>query len=497
MYKKALFILLLLSVMMMGAVGVVLAYNLANGETVHPPYTTYTSLPGGRLVNDVATLVGHPINAANFTANDNVTVEILYPLYIDFNNHGRREVVLNVVKDRVSSREIAAIYILEPAHSVTLEAGTYEISPFNFVKGAESLLQTDTFINLTFSSDLEGLTDSVGQGEVELQLNDANFTVNVEIVDTTPPEITLMDVTTRMGREVSAWDFITDWYDMSEPVLAFFSGRGADVFRAGQQTVIISVTDYFGNATHQPATLTVLGNAEPPIISGAVDIDVVLGSAVMFRQGVSAVDAFGYVIDFHVDSSLVNIHETGTFPVTYYAYDAGGLRAEVTVYVNVIDVDTQEVRERATQVLETILNENMTQVEEARAIFDWISRNVSYAAGFEPGSIYEGARQAFVHRRGDCFTFASVSEVLLNMAGIPNRRVDRYGGQNRHAWNLINPDQLGWFHFDTTPIRVQGINRFMFTESEAQRFTRIIHAEVLERNYFTFDTSLHPEVVYE
>lgn len=163
--------------------------------------------------------------------------------------------------------------------------------------------------------------------------------------------------------------------------------------------------------------------------------------------------------------------------------------------MRVTEVDTFGVRQIAAEILEELITDHMTQVEQAQVIFDWISANVSYAAGFEPQSVYEGANMAFVHRRGDCFVFASVSEVMLNHAGIPNQRVDRIGGQNRHAWNLINPDNMGWHHFDATPIRVPGINRFMFTQSQAEAFTTRIYNQVRERNYFTFDYNLHPEVV--
>ena len=511
MYKKIVFSLTVMMLFVICAIVVVLAYNFAdslnglNGQSgtngasqnIATPIRHYSLVP----VNDVAVLQGHEVNVRDFlvhveSSNGIIDVQILYPPVIDWNDLGRHEVVINVAENGISAREIVAIYILEPLESIRLEAGSSvdEISPLDFVADVH-LIDGWTHFNVDFLTDLEGFTDEVGQREVALIFNGVVFNAIVDIVDSTPPVVSLTDVTVRMGREVSPWDFITEVFDISPPVLAYFSGV-VDTDTEGSHPVFIAVWDYFGNTAHHMATLTVLPNAEPPVIIGAVDIDVMIGSSVMFRQGVSAEDAFGTPLELHVDSSLVNVHEFGSYPVIYSAVDAGGLRTEVTVYVRVIDVDTHEVRERAQEVLDRILRDDMTQVEEARAIFDWITANVGYAAGFEPRSVYEGAHQALVHRRGDCFTFYSVSEVLLTMAGVPNRRVDRYGGQNRHVWNLINPDELGWHHFDTTPIRVRTIDRFMFTDSQAQRFSEIIRIETLERNYFTFDTSLHPEVVY-
>jgi len=110
--------------------------------------------------------------------------------------------------------------------------------------------------------------------------------------------------------------------------------------------------------------------------------------------------------------------------------------------------------------------------------------------------VYESANQALVHRRGDCFVFYSIAELLLTMADIPNMRIDRIGGTTtRHAWNLINPDGLGWHHFDTTPHIVRQLDRFMFTQTQAEEFTRIIQAEGQGRDYFTFYPELYPEIV--
>jgi len=181
------------------------------------------------------------------------------------------------------------------------------------------------------------------------------------------------------------------------------------------------------------------------------------------------------------------VHTLGVYTADYIAVDAMGTSVTVTINVTVIEVDPAEVHTRAAAVLEQILRDDMLQVEKARAIFDWVTRNVAYAADIDHESVYGAALQALVHRRGDCFVFYAISEVLLTMADIPNVRLTRYGGFNRHYWNLVNPDDLGWHHFDTTPLRVREINRFMFTASQAEEFNRIIHQQTGERDYFTFD----------
>lgn len=534
MYKKLLFLFTLASVLVVGAVSFVFARNFFdnfdglssfnslagitvigqepltvmlnndyyNEGIIAAPLAPIVVRPARHFslipVNDVATLVGYEINVRKFLAfyeySDDVGVEILYPQEINWNNPGITEVVLNVVANGVSARELASIYILEPANVVQLEFGTplNALNPHDFVNNAMDVGVWAYFNILIEETDKEA--DALGFFNINAYLNGIRFTTQIEVVDTTPPTATMMDITIRLGRDISPWDFIYEVYDISPPILAVFTNT-PNITEPGQQDISIAISDYFGNTATHSAVLTILPNTTPPTITGAYDINATVGTPIMFRQGVSAEDAFGNPLTLNVDSSLVNVHEIGVYTVTYYAVDSGGLRTEVTVNVNVNDPDTYQVRVRVAEILENILNEEMNQVDKARAIFNWIGANIAYAAGFEPYNVYDGAHQALLHRRGDCFVFYSISEVMLTVAGIPNMRIDRYGGQNRHVWNLINPDNMGWFHFDTTPIRATGVDRFMFTNSQAERFTQMIFSQVYERNYFTFDRSLYPEIV--
>jgi len=356
---------------------------------------------------------------------------------------------------------------------------------------SSALFETQIITSLT------GLTDATGQHLVEASLNGVSFSLMLHVVDTTPPTAAAVNVTIPMGENILASRFIIDLFDHSLPVTVQFANGGApDVFLVGEQTVGILLTDRYGNSVIYTALLTVLPNTTPPQIIGARDIQLEIDSAAMFRRGVSAYDAFGRPMDFTVDSSGVDVTTLGVYYIIYRAEDSSGNYTEVTVRVYVVDIDPEEVRERAAAVLDSILREDMTQVEQARAIFNWVIANVGYAAGFEHRTVYESANQALVHRRGDCFVFYAISELLLTMAGIPNMRIDRIGGTtSRHAWNLINPDDLGWHHFDTTPLIVRQVDRFMFTQTQAEEFTRIIQAEGQGRDYFTFYPELYPEIV--
>jgi len=91
---------------------------------------------------------------------------------------------------------------------------------------------------------------------------------------------------------------------------------------------------------------------------------------------------------------------------------------------------------------------------------------------------------------------------MLTRAGIPNMRIERIyveGTTTTHRWSLINPDNLGWHHFDANPVNsAANINSqmYMFTNSQAQEWSVRLARLGSSLEYFTFDPDLYPEVVY-
>ncbi|MCL2404070.1 MAG: transglutaminase domain-containing protein [Defluviitaleaceae bacterium] len=449
-------------------------------------------------LNSVATLQGVPVTPAAFVSNnmemEGVYAEFRDPYAIDFMLSGRHEVALILRNGRRVSEATMPLYVLVPLMYVEVEAGTY-ISPQEFVH--IGYITPGTVIDITIHDGLPAGVLGVGEHTVNVSINGVFFYSQVRVLDTTPPTATLDNIIIPMGQDILPDDFIIDYFDIS-PVVAIEFVHEPYVFAPGAQDVEIMFTDYFGNSAVYLAQLYVLPNIVPPQIVGAQDLYVQVGSPIIFRRGISAMDAFGRPLAFSVDSTDVNIRELGTYTAIYYTQDAWGLRTEVLVYVHVLEVDPDRVRNMADMVLESILHEGMTQVEQAQAIFDWISNNIAYAADVSRTSMYDGAYQALRNRRGDCFVFYSVSEMLLTQAGIPNLHIQRIEGTfTRHSWNLINPDGLGWHHFDTTPLRPifgQRLNRFMFTSSQARRSTELILSYLGMRDYYTYYPELYPEI---
>ena len=233
-----------------------------------------------------------------------------------------------------------------------------------------------------------------------------------------------------------------------------------------------------------------IADLEPPVITGAEDKTVFVGSSIAYRAGVSAYDDVDGEVSFTVDSSAVNIYVSGEYEVIYSAVDSAGNTASVTVTISVIELNTEIVYEIADNILAGITKPEMSLYDKARSIHNWIRSNITYSYSSEKTNTIDGAYAGFRTRQGDCFTFYAVAEVLLTRAEIPNMRITRIGGYTAHYWNLIDVG-TGWYHFDATPTR-ERVNNFMFTSVQAEEFTRLIPQVP---NYYVYDKSLYPRVV--
>ena len=140
-------------------------------------------------------------------------------------------------------------------------------------------------------------------------------------------------------------------------------------------------------------------------------------------------------------------------------------------------------------VLDRIVWDGMTQLEQARAVFDYVHDHITYTGHSDKSDWKTGAYTGLTAGKGDCFTYYAVSRALLTALGIDNLAVERVGGETRHFWNLVNCGD-GWYHFDACPrsSKLPPFLSFMFTDQQAADFT----AEA-GRNYYDFDSSLLPE----
>ena len=342
----------------------------------------------------------------------------------------------------------------------------------------------------------------VGEHKLRLSLNGLPFEVILNVNDTTAPDATAVNKAILIGEEVEPEDFVTDIFDASDhlPVTVSFYGDEPNVF-GHTQTVSIKVEDFYGNYNIFNAILTVRHNEGPPVIIGTGDIIINVGNAGRYMQGVMAYDDLGRDITSLVmyDDSGVDIFTVGIYTVRYVVTDFSGSSYEVRVLVHVIDIDIDSVNDEVDTLLEGIIRDDLTQLQKVHAIFTWVRGSITYAPSNERiGTAYEGAYKALRERRGNHNVYSSISELMLTRAGIPNMRIERIeGSPAAHRWNLVNPDNLGWHHYDSYPMPLGlGIQMAFFTDPEALDYTQQIAN--LEENsiddYYTYNPEQYPQI---
>jgi hypothetical protein len=153
----------------------------------------------------------------------------------------------------------------------------------------------------------------------------------------------------------------------------------------------------------------------------------------------------------------------------------------------------QELERLVSDVLDGIVTADMTRMEQARAVFDYVHDNIYYTGSSDKSDWEAGAYAGLTTGKGDCFTYYAVSRALLTVLEIDNLPVERVGGEARHYWNLVDCGD-GWYHFDACPrsSRLPYFLSFMFTDQQAADYT----AEA-GRCYYDFDGTLLPERAQE
>ncbi|MDD2572883.1 MAG: transglutaminase-like domain-containing protein [Firmicutes bacterium] len=359
---------------------------------------------------------------------------------------------------------LAGMVSLNKLHdTVTIEAGEPIPDVSRFIR--------DENITGDFVTDPNTVDMNVpGVYNIEVRVGGRTYKSTLEITDTIAPLARPVDRTVPSGRVLKAGDFVTDIVDSTEVSVSF--ANEPDFKRIGIQEIAVLLEDQGGNITEQNALLTVLEDNEPPRIIGAHDQTVYIGDRVSYRRDVSVTDNMDEHVKLDIISSAVNLKKEGSYPVIYTAADVSGNTTVKTVTFTVAQktedyVDKEELNPLLDEVLKDIISEDMTQLEKARAIYNWTKHQIGYVNYPDMGDWVSAAYQGIKNRRGDCFIYYSTAQALLTRADIENQRIAKTGGG--HYWNLVNLGD-GWYHFDTTPRRGGG-DFFMLTDVELEKYS--------------------------
>lgn len=223
------------------------------------------------------------------------------------------------------------------------------------------------------------------------------------------------------------------------------------------------------------------------------------GGTVSYRKGITVSDNRDPAPVLSIDSSLVDLSQPGTYTVIYQAADASGNVCEVTAAITVRHMmenfaSLETVYAMVDDLLEDILDEDMTTRQQLYAIDRWFWRNCTYISTFDKSDLHQAAYVMMTKYRGDCYNYYALTKLMLERLGIPNidvRKLKNYEGDSDHYWSLVSLDGgETWYHYDCSP-RVdpelgQFVHIFLFTDAKLDAYS------VKNKNCYNRDKSLYP-----
>lgn len=370
--------------------------------------------------------------------------------------------------------------------TVTVEAGQGEVSAEDFLVDA-SVEMSVSFVN--FSVDYK----TPGTYPVTIGCEEYTFQRSVEVVDTTAPTGEVRNLTFFVEPIPQATDFVSNVRDISDVTVSFKTEP--DLTVAGDQEVTVLLADAYGNTTELTATLTVILDTVPPVITGVKDILIYQGDAVAYRSGVEVVDDMDEAPKLSIDSSQVDLSQIGTYTVVYTATDASGNTATAEATITVKEkkegyADLETIYAMADELLPGIVDDTMTKEEQVKAIYKWVKGHMSYSGHSDKSDWHQGAYYAMKHRTGDCFNYFAICKLFFERLGIDNIdvvKVKNYEGDSNHFWSLVSLDGgETWYHFDSTPRMGEGDRFCLVTDAFMDAYSKA------HNNCFNRDKSLYP-----
>ena len=375
-----------------------------------------------------------------------------------------------------SSRFEVKLYIHDLMSELTAEAGQAPVQLTKLIGGELTPVGSSNYADFT-----------LGSHTLRLRGEYSEFTVTLNVVDTTRPTLKLRDLDTEKGVLPSPEDFVVSCSDNTE--VSFTYDKTTSVDTVGTYDVTIVATDEGGNTAKSTAELKVVSDTTPPVISGVKNLSSYEGDTISYRSGVTAYDETDGTVIVYVNSKNVNTSVAGTYTVTYTAYDTSGNTATASAKVTIKPVTQSTLDSLADEILSVIITGSMTERDKAKAIYDWCCENLKYSTvtSYLMGYYYKAAYSGYKLHYGNCYTYYAVARSLLTRAGITNMMIQRNSTTNPHYWNLVKIDG-NWYHFDTCPQPVPNNDGcFLLTDAEVAYYSTY-----KEAGYYSFAAGVYP-----
>lgn len=419
-------------------------------------------------VREIDLYNGESVDADQFVLNvkDATDVTVEYKEKPDFSKINTQKVAI-ILKDTSgnTTEYEATLRVSKVKKEIRIEANDGTLDAADFLKKPD---EKGSIALVTVPETL----GKVGAFPVQVSIDGKVYDSEVVIVDTIAPVCKAENKSWYTGKELDAMSFISELVDNTEVKARYLTEP--DFNLVGEQQVTIVLTDEGNNETVVKSTLTLEEDKIPPKIYGAKKLTLYIGQAVSYKKGVMAEDNCDGIIDITVDNSKVNPKVEGEYVVYYTATDSSGnsVTEEAKVTVKQPTVTMEELEKLADEILAQITTEDMTLREKAWEIYQYVNKHLTYTGFSDKTDWMKEAYNGITKAVGDCFTYYSMSHLLLNRIGMETLSVERdsRGDEAHHYWHLVNYGE-GWYHFDAC-IHKPPLVSFMLTDDEMDAFSR-------------------------
>ncbi|NLM10621.1 MAG: transglutaminase domain-containing protein [Clostridiaceae bacterium] len=442
------------------------------------------SIPPTGVVKALDLLEGETVTAEEFfeSISDVTDVTVAFKEEPDFTRRNSQVVSLILTDTSGNTSEYeTTLWISRLKEVVQVEATLELLDVSKFLK------PNVTARKITLISGPTSL-NKVGKYPVQISVDGEIYESTVEVIDTIPPKGVAEPQTAWVGDKVEPESFITEIDDITSVTVRY--KEEPDFSFAGEQTVSLVLTDEGGNETIVQTTLITENDTEPPKIYGAKKATAYIGIPFSYKKDVYAEDNRDGEVPVTVDSSQVNLKVEGEYTAIYSATDSSGntTTEEVTITVKKQTVTMEELEKLADEVLAQITTEDMTLREKAWEIYQYVNTHLTYTGYSDKTDWMKEAYNGIVNGVGDCFTYYSMSQLLLNRIGIQTLSVERATkpGEAKHYWHMVNYGE-GWYHFDACIHRPPFVS-FMVTDAELDAYSR----RHKDSYYYRYDRENYP-----
>ncbi len=415
--------------------------------------------------------------------NDATNVTVVYKTTPDINRIGIQDVAL-LLEDEAGnkSEHQAKLRISKVKENIKVDITNREFTVETFLKDKNDLARASIIEPIS-------VPEKMGTYPAKLKIDDIVYDSNILVVDLTPPKGEPVNQQIWQNDQIEASEFVTNIMDLTSVTVRY--KKQPDFSLVGEQIVKILLADEANNETELEAKVTVIQDTEPPEIYGVKDNTIYINNPVSYKKDVYVYDNRDREISVQVDSSNVNQKQVGSYKVIYTATDSSGNTSmkEATYTVKEMRVTMEQLEALADEVLAKITTPDMTLREKAWEIYEYENKLLTYTGVSDKTDWMFEAYNGLTNKVGDCFTYFSMSELLLNRIGMETMRVERMSkpGEAKHYWHLVNFGE-GWYHFDAC-IHIPKLVSFMLTDAEMDAFS----ARVGKDNYYyRFDKANYP-----